>query len=241
MQTPPPFHGYEGQPAPQKKKMGTGPIVAIVLGVFLVCCGLPVGALVFGGFKLFNVAMSMGGCMVNVEMMKKALHQYSQEHNGKLPNADTWQTDIAKYLKSTKGTEGAPMKFWKPEGEWTCQDGDKKTGFAFNEDMSGKVAADIYAKNRDAIAIFETNKTGFNQVAKFKELPFKESPRFMGGIINQPRGWFVIDVRSTDIFTRDKNGHLTRFDMNFDENGKHGSISIDSNSDSNDSKDDNSN
>ena len=248
MQTPPPFHGYEGQPSPQKPKSNVAIIIFAILGVLLVCCGLPLGVAGYFGFKGFKGAMAIGGCMANVSEMQQALHKYSADHNGKMPNANTWQTDLGKYFTVNKDAEGAPIKFWKPGGEWSCEEGTQKTGFMFNQDLSEKKVTDVKKNNPDAIAIFETKTVAFNQVGKYAPLPFAESPKIFGDFTDKRRGWLLVSPDANDIYIQDKSGHLQRFNLN-DSRGKGNgfNFNIDSNSDSsgsndsNSSKDDNSN
>lgn len=250
MQTPPPFHGYEAQQVPQKKKSKVVVIILAVLGVLLLCCGLPGGAVLYFGGKLVKGSMSMVGCMVNVESMKTALHGYTNAHDGKLPNAATWQKDLEKYMPKNKDMDGAPapMKLWKAGEEWSCDEGQTKTGFMFNSDVSERKVTEIISKNPKAIAIFETNTVNRNQNGKLKEFPRNESPKLIGGIIDQRRGWFLIDVEGIHVYVRNAAGELQDFDMNSNGMGKSKfKISNDTNSDSGssndsgDSKSDNSN
>ena len=247
MQTPPPFHGYEGQPpAPMKKKNNTVLVIFAILGALLLCCGLPVGAVVFYGFKFGKGAMSMVGCMVNVESMKVALREYSKAHDGKLPNAKTWQADIGKYFVVDKDMKDMPLTtIWKPGGEWSCEGSGVKTGFMFNEALSEKKIEEVTKANPEAIAIFETKTVAFNQAGPFKKLRFGESPKFMGEVTDERRGWLLIDAEAKDVYRIDKNGKMGRFDMNMGSKKKKGGfdIQIDSNSsdESGNSKEDSSN
>ena len=236
MQTPPPFHGYEGQPAPQKRKTSAVVIIFAVLGVLLICCGLPLGFLGYMGFKGFKGGMAMVGCMANVNAMKTGLRDYSAAHDGKLPNASTWQSDIGKYLTHGKDMEGAPVILWKAGQEWACEEGGVKTGFMFNSDLSEKKVADVTKNNPDAIAIFETKTVAFNQSGKLNILPFAESPKIMGDFLKERRGWMLVTADATHVYAKDAKGNLGPFDMNM--KGKRGfDMSMDSNSDSKHSKD----
>ena len=250
MQTPPPFQGYENQPAPRKPKTSVAVIIFAVLGVLLVCCGGPVAFFGYFGYKGFKGAMAIGGCVANVSGMQKALRRYSAEHDGKLPSAATWQKDIGKYLDFGKDSKDAPMKLWTADGEWSCEEGGDKTGFMFNEGLSGKKVADVTKANPNAIAIFETKTVSLNQAGKLVKLPFDESPKIMSDFSKERRGWMLIDAAGSTIKTWDKkDGRLKAFDMNMNDgkNGKGFNIDINSNSDSKsskdstDSKDDNSN
>lgn len=235
---------------PQKPKTSAVVIICIILGVLLVCCGLPIGIGGFYGMKGFKGAMAIGGCMTNAEAMQKALHQYSAEHDGKLPSASTWQSDLGKYLVFDKDSEDSPLKMWKKDGEWSCEESGNKTGFMFNEALSEKKVADVTKTDPNAIAIFETKTVARNQSGPLVILPLNESPKFFGEFTDQRRGWILIDAKGSTMLTKDAAGNIKKFDMNFESNGRHKNgvnITIDSNSDSKgskdsgDSKDDNSN
>lgn len=248
MQTPPPFHGYEGSPQMPKKKNNTVVILLAVLGGLLICCGLPMGIVGYYGFKGFKGAMNIGGCMANVSMMQEAMREYSKEHDGKLPSASNWQAEIGKYLTTSKDMDGAPIKFWKDGGEWACEDSGTKTGFMFNEAFSEKKVADVMKSNPEAIVIFETKTVAFNQSGPLTKLPFDQSPKFFGEFSDERRGWMMINADATHIYTINKTGKLVKFnmdDMNMKSGKKNGTFNfkIDSNSsdDSKDTKADNSN
>ena len=172
--------------------------------------------------------------MVNVETMRSALQSYESAHDGKLPNASTWQTDIGKYWHMDKDTENAPMQIWKPGGEWTCDDGKEKTGFMFNEEMSGKSVSQVLKNNPQAVAIFETKTSVFNQAGKFETMPFDQSPKIFGEFTDKRRGWIFLPVDGSRLLSRNKSGKIINFDFNSkkDKNG----FSFDINSDSSDSK-----
>lgn len=253
MQSPPPFHGYEGQPAPQKPKTNGLVILFAVLGVLLVCCGLPLAFFGYFGYKGFRSAMDMGGCYMNASLMSRALDDYVRAHDGKLPNAKTWQADLAPYFKAGKDVKDSPIKIWKGDGEWSCEEGGTKTGFAFNTDLSEKKVADLIKANPYTIAIFETKQVAYNQNSKFVELPRSESPKIMGGMIDERRGWILL-TPDGHMVVKDKHGKYKKLSKNdFDMGG--GSFEVDTDEDksgvkvktslssgsTNESKDDNSN
>jgi hypothetical protein len=237
MQSPPPFHGYETQ-QPKKPKTNGVVILFAVLGVILICCGAPVVFFGYYGTKAVRQAMDMGGCFINVDSMKRALRDYQKANDGKLPDAKTWQADISKYLETSKDMEGSPIKMWSPKGEWACEESGVKTGFAFNEDLSGKKVADVVKANPDAIAIFEVKTVAYNQSAKYKELPFAESPKMMSTFTNERRGWLLIGAEAEKVYAKDKKGVLREFDASSGRRRGNGfNISVDSNSDSSDNGD----
>ncbi|MBI1334384.1 MAG: hypothetical protein JST12_01855 [Armatimonadetes bacterium] len=199
---------------PQKPKTNGLVILFAVLGVLLICCGLPLGFLGYFGYKGFQGAVNMGGCFANAKLMSDALDSYVKAHDGKLPSAETWQSDISPYIKHSEKADKSPLKLWKANGEWSCEDGGEKTGFAFNVDASEKKVADLSKKDPNTVVIFETKTVAFNQSAAFKELPYSESPKILSGMIDERRGWILLNATG-ELMTRDKKGRLRNMGKNF--------------------------
>ncbi len=223
MQTPPPFNRPpEGQYYQQPMKPKKNPLVIVfaILGVLALCCGAPLGAMVFFGKKFVDAGMGVGECAINVQMMSSALKSYQSANGGKMPKADTWQTDIAKYMKKDKDLEemkDSPVKFniWTPGGEWSC--GSKtKTGFAFNDAFSGKTLAEAMKISATDPAIFETKTVGYNQHSKYVALPESESPQVLEGIADSNRGWFLVTPDGDVKGMKSKKKGGGSVDFNFD-------------------------
>lgn len=242
MQTPPPFHGYEGAPQAPKRKNNTVVIILAVLGGLLICCGGPIGVGIYYGSKGLKGIMQIGGCVANVSIMQDALRKYAKDHDGKLPSASNWQAEVGKYMVKSKKADGSPIKLWTPGGEWACEDSGIKTGFMFNEALSEKKIADVIKADPEAMAIFEVKTVAFNQSGPLVRLPFDESPKIFGEFTDQRRGWFLINAEASTIYYRTKQGKLQVFNMN-GKNGEGFNFDMESSSsnDSNPSKSDNSN
>ncbi len=227
MQTPPPFSPPS---APPPKKSNTGLIVALVLCFLAVCCVLPVVVAGFFGFSFFNKMSPLISCEIGFEEAQQAITMYSSEHGGKLPKAATWQDDIRPYFaKMEKKFDSAKgpfknLKTFPPQGDWVCTDDQsRKTGIAFNSELSGRNINDI--KNPYATPmLFEVERTGTNLSEAYKERPRSTSPRFMGS----PRDWIVRYVKGS----KSKKGDFTFGDSD----SKDG---VDSKGKSNDNSDDN--
>lgn len=195
-------------------------IVFAILGVLTLCCGAPLGGLFYFGKKVVDAGMGAGECAINVKMMSAALKNYQAANGGKLPKAETWQTDISKYLmpdKDLNDMKESPIKFniWTPGGEWSC--GSKtKTGFAFNEAFSGKTLPEAIKISATDPAIFEIKSVGYNQHTKYKALPESESPQMLEGIADSNRGWFLVtpDGAIKGMNSKKKGGGSV--DFNFD-------------------------
>ena len=199
MQAPPPYI-----PAAPKKK--TGLIIAIVLGVLFVCCGLPVIAIVGGGFFAFGQAKGTVGCTISFGVVRAAIDDYVADHNGKLPPAATWQDAVRPYyskqLKSKHGNGGSDkdseqvlslLNVMPAGGEWGCTEDKTKTGIAFNSALGGKKMAEI--KDRSTVLIFEVPQRGMNLAMPYKALDNSSSPKIFG----KHRGWISIGLDGDNI------------------------------------------
>lgn len=181
MDSPPPY--YAGQ-----KKSNVGLIVAIILGVVCVCCILPL--IGFGGLAWwgFGKVKGMVGCSITLTNLESAVQDYADAHDGKLPNAKTWQTDIRSYYESeVKKHAKEQQMFTGGSQEVGCtNDNAAPTGIAFNTELSGKKQSDIKDPN-STVMLFEVSKTGSNLNEPYKPQPFDSSPFMLGS----KRGWYI--------------------------------------------------
>lgn len=183
--------------APPAQKSKSTNTLLIVLGLLGVCCIGSVVALFFGGRALLNQAGPLVGCMLNFKTAQEAIRSYAMAHDGKLPNAKTWQDDIAKYydqalsnMQSDKNKMPDFMKVPTSTDQWGCLDGpDKRTGMAFNVALSGKKLADIKDPYH-TVLIFETEKVGRNLSEQYQAKPKSSGPKILGA----PRDWVTAPV-----------------------------------------------
>ena len=181
MESPPPY---------RQKKSNTGLIVGLIIGAVVVCCLGPL--LAVGGLGYFGLkqGVPMITCAIAIEDLQKSLKDYADAHNGKLPPAKTWQTDIKEFYvkESAKNRqENSPIKIMPADGEWGCVAGETQTGFAYNSNVAGKKLSDL---DGDTIVIFEVAKRSLNQAMPYKPQDPKTSPKIM----TEHRGWFVAPV-----------------------------------------------
>lgn len=192
MQTPPPF-SPPGAP-PKRSNSAIWIIVIVVLCVVIPCGGLI--ALGFFGFNWFGRTLGpMASCMLLYEGVRHSVEAYSDEHDGKLPNAATWQDDVRPYYakwREKSAKEAGPFAPPTSDAEWGCTIEGKKTGIAFNSELSGKKWDDI-EKKRTTILLYEVETVLKNANGPYKERSEKSSPTLMG----EHRGWIEIPVEGS--------------------------------------------
>lgn len=197
MEAPPPY-------MPPRKKSNTGLIVGIIIGAVVLCCMVPIGLLVGGGFWIFNKGKEIIQCSSAFRDARDGLRMYAADHNGKLPPAETWQDDtISYYQKAVDRTSAEDRKVlgsMAANGPWGCADGSGGiTGIAINEDVAGKDLTKVESAND--IVLFEVRKSTRNAHEKYEALPLTESPKLVGS----PRGWFLIRMNGESML-RTKQG-----------------------------------
>lgn len=167
-------------------------ILFIILGLVGFCV---IGFIVLGflGFNFFKKNIGpMAGCMVSFQVTRDAVIEYAKSHDGKLPNAATWQDDVKEILRRRiKEVADQPVfETISPDGDWGCKYGDNKmTGIAFNADLSGKALNDVQNAWSTPL-IFEIEAPRKNANEKFTQRPVSTSPTLMG----EHRGWVVANV-----------------------------------------------
>jgi hypothetical protein len=185
MDAPPPY--YSGQ-----KKSNVGLIIAIILGVVCVCCILPILAVGGLGFWGFSKMKGMMGCSIAFTTLQRSIQDYADAHDGKLPKADTWQTDIHPYLEKEASKNEKELKMFTngPLDAVGCTNGDSpSTGIAFNTELSGKKISDV-KDPLNTVMLFEVPKTGSNLSEPYKAQPYASSPTMLG----KNRGWYVCGI-----------------------------------------------
>ena len=178
-----------------RKKSSTTTVIFVILGICAVCCIGAVLLVVGGSWFALKKVKGLTACVVGFTEAGQAMQDYADAHQGKLPNAATWQTDITPYFKKRYDEDQQQgAKFFgsfDPGGNWVCKDdsGGNDTGIAFNSDLSGEKLDDIKNKGT-TIVLFEVPKTGRNLNEAYVELSKSSSPKVM----NKPRGWFTVNA-----------------------------------------------
>lgn len=161
---PPPYNPGQAQ---SSNKVWLWILVAVVA----FCCLASVG-IFFAGKSLIQTGTSLASCAINAEMARDATIAYAMEHDGKLPNAATWQDDIkpnytrlydkmSREMKLKEMPSFMNFEIAAPGQVLACQVGpDTKTGFAFNATLSGKLLKDI--EDKSISLIWETEKPEYN-------------------------------------------------------------------------------
>ncbi len=209
MNVPPPY-----MQAPRRSN--TGLIIGLVVGGICLCCVLPVGLLVGGGFWAFNNSKGIVQCSMAFQGVGQGLQKYAAAHDGKLPKAETWQDDVRTFYKQSmmpKGQAG-PFEQMPAEGDWGCKESDgTMTGMAFNSDLSGKKISDIKDPYQTTM-LFETERPSANQHEKYKARPFETSPKMFG----KHRGWLHSSVSGQPMM-HGKDGRDVNINANGGNNG----------------------
>lgn len=183
-------------------------IVLIVLGVFGLCCVLPIGSLVGGGFYVFNQSKGFIECAASGGILEGGLKQYIAK-NGSLPKSKTWMKDLAPFLKAASESKEMPFKIINAKDkEWTCKDSDGgKIYFVFNEEVSGLKLDQI--KNAEVPAIFASRESSPGATRKYDAQPFSQAPKIMGKQV----GWMIITAKVPTMGFVDASGKLSTKDV----------------------------
>lgn len=193
MQPPPPFEMPGGPP---RKKNSALPW--LIVGGVLVCCIGPIAVLGGGGLYAFNQARPFAECQFGFSGVSGAMRKYAAAHDGKLPPAATWQSDIATYYEDSipKQDETGPIHPPTVTGNFGCEGG--KTAIVYNSAYAGKPLAGI--KDPDAIIVYESPETpGSNKVGTYKDPGKAASPNMMGN----KRGWFALNAMLEPVLISD--------------------------------------
>jgi hypothetical protein len=185
MEAPPPF----AVPPPQipKKKSSLGVVLLLLFFGFIFCCGLPTFLFMKRGIAAYNSVSPIVGCSINFSTVQAAIRRYATDHEGKLPPAKTWQTDIRHYMLGS--TKNPMLKLWERQGPWMCTDPKgRETGIAFNSALAGKKISEI-PDPYGTVMIFEVPSTGDNQAWPY-EKPKTSGPEVFG----RPRPWITMPV-----------------------------------------------
>lgn len=163
--TPPTFN-----PAPAKS--GNKIWLWIILALVAFCVILAAG-IFFVGKSLLGKGLEVAACAMNGDLATNAVLAYALEHEGQLPDSETWQDDIRPYYETLydkmiddMDMEDVPgwinFEIAKPGEVLTCNNADDfKTGFAFNSQLAGTNTAD-YDSPDDVILLWEMVNPVYN-------------------------------------------------------------------------------
>jgi len=141
-------------------KIGLWVVVAAVIGGSLHFSGVGMYALVLKE----QMAAKKAVCLSNVKHLTLAMMNYAEEHEGRLPSAETWCDDLLPYVRGEDA-------FACPEApELTC-------AFAYNTALSG-VSTESIADAVSVVLIFE-GTAGWNAAGGPELLP--DEPRHFWG------------------------------------------------------------
>ncbi len=208
----------------QKSGPSATKVLLIVLGVIALLCILLGGACAMLGSQLMKQVSPVMNCMMTAEMANTSLRAYAMEHDGNLPNAASWEDDIAPYYKrlyeskekdmqemSKAPIVGGMFKMQPPGETFKCSDAAPTTGFAFNADLSG-VKLDGIQNQTTTPLIFEVEGVTRNNNMPSVNMPKGKGPKIMG----DERDWVIFYVAGNkDTFSSSSNSES--FDFNVED------------------------
>lgn len=200
-QSPPPF--APSGPVPGKKN--NTPLILVVIFLAFACvCVLPAVLLFNVGKFAMKEGIPMAQCGIAFEHVREAIEEYAKEHEGTLPNAETWQDDVRPYYRKIaekKKDELGPIEPMDANGPWGCTQESGNTGIAYNSALSGKKLADIKDPAGTPL-IFEIEKPSPNAHEEFKQRDRATGPI----ILNEHRDWIVVNIKGSNPIKAGKSG-----------------------------------
>ncbi len=142
----------------------------LAVGVLCVICGI---GLFFMVRSVMNAGMGLVSCSMNGDLARDAVLAYALDHDGKLPNAATWQDDVRPYyerlynkLMNDSDLKDIPdffnLKVAAPGTVLECDlGGGKKSGFAFNSLIAGKLTSE-FTSPTTTVVVWETSTPAYN-------------------------------------------------------------------------------
>lgn len=127
-------------------------------------------------------------CRVKMRNLVTAMQVYALDHDGRLPKAESWQTDITPYLPASPSPTADVAVAFK------CPDMASAAGstFAMNKNLSGQKLVDIDNAG-NVVLLYETAASGTNQAGTGENLP-KPSRHASGNVYAFADG--TVDVRT---------------------------------------------
>lgn len=175
---------------PPKRKRNTALIVWLIIGGVVLCCLLPIGLLIGFGPGLFKNAVSFAGCAASFVEIRDSIRDYSADHKGKLPPAETWQDAVRPYYqKRVAGDHKKGIPMIPAEGPWACKIGGERYGVAYNEEVAGK--DELATEKAKDVVLFQMQSVTANAHSKYEPQPPERAPNIMFGA----RGWLIMRMQ----------------------------------------------
>jgi hypothetical protein len=189
MQTPPPFNPQFEQPRPKPGKNTGVNLVLIILAVFVgFCCLLMIGGGVMAR-RMAGPLMSTAECGMTLGFTEEAVNAYVAK-NGHYPDSEKWQDEIQpfyaeieqKFSKKLESKKNENLKNFfkipKANEPLVCKTGEVVTGFAFNDELSGKKPDDI--KDKSTVVLYEVLNPAKNAHGKYNPAEAFSGPEIFG-------------------------------------------------------------
>lgn len=191
---------------------------------FVAFCVILIAGIFFVSKMLLGTGMEFLSCRMNGELATNAVLAYAKDHDGQLPDGDSWQDDVRPYYEKLYDKvardfidEDVPdivsIDIAKPGQVLRCSTGsDFKTGFAYNSLLAGTNTAD-YDYPRDTVLIWETTNPGYNAHGDPSTRgDDSTSPKIFG----DERGWMDFSLAG-DSDSRQPNQGQFNFDISPDD------------------------
>jgi hypothetical protein len=181
--------------APVRKKSNAALIWTIVITCVFCLCILPIGGFLWFKSNVWNKVATLGSCAVGFEDVRLAILDYAKSHDGKLPDAATWQDSVRSYYQDEVNKSGMKDQNIIPtmnaQGPWGCPPVGEVagTGMSYNPKLSGKTLKSI-DDPYSTVLVFEIPTPTMNAHEEYKDRG-KTGPEFFG----THRDWLVEYMR----------------------------------------------
>lgn len=132
------------------RRKGAGLAIAgIVLSSIFICLSLisiPAAMLLPALARAKSKAQTIAS-MSNMKQLCLAAHLYASDHKDQFPSAESWSTELSKYV-------GSPKVFQSPDDTSGA-----RSSYGFNSQVAGRTVADV---NRNTVLFFELDQGGWN-------------------------------------------------------------------------------
>ncbi len=165
---------------------------AIGVGLAIFCLA-PVGCFVAGAVATRRALAPTTGCALTLDALRGALRGYAEAHDGRLPPAATWQTDLAPYYDRARAGAFRPQRSDespRADEPWECQKAPEATALVFNAALGGRKISELTEPERQVVVFEAGGAAEVNRNAAFDPARVGLSPKTFG----MHRAWYGISA-----------------------------------------------